>query len=115
MKLKNLYLQLPNVIKTKLNSNGVLVEWAKDGRRMISYPPSHKYYSKLGINQVEIYPIPELGNGSKTISFFRDGKVYYQGYTHFSPREKAINPDGNGMVGNLDKLMSDIATKLYSK
>ena len=108
------YLQLPNVVKKKLNPNGVLVEWAKDGRRMISYPPSHKYYSKLGINQVEI--IPELSHhGGKTVSFFRDGKVYYQGYTQFSPREKAINPDGNGMVGNLDKLMSDIATKLYSK
>ena len=113
MRLTN-YLHLPNVVKKKLNSNGVLVEWAKDGRKMISYPSSHKYYSKLGINQVEI--VPQLGfEGGKTVNFFRDGKVYAQGWEYYSPSEKAINPNGNGLVGNLQKLMSDMATQLYSK
>ena len=112
MKLTN-FLQLPNVVKKKLNSNGVLVEWAKDGRRMISYPQNHKYCQKLGINQVEIYP--GQYNGEKTITFLRNGKPQYQGYCLYSPREKAINPNGNGMIGNLDKLMSDIARQLYSK
>ena len=112
MKLTN-FLQLPNVIKKKLYSNGVLVEWAKDGRRMISYPQNHNYCKKLGINQVEIYA--GQYNGEKTITFFRNGYPQYQGYCLYSPREKAINPNGNGIIGNLDKLMSDLANKLYSK
>ena len=102
---KFLNVQLPNIIKSRRTSIGTVVEWAKDGRRMITYPPTHRYFYKHGINQVEIY----INGTDKTVSFLRNGKPVMQGYLQYSPREKAINPNSNGMVGNLGEVINSLA------